>query len=83
MSDLQLEVSNTEVKQTTLIGAPGDLGPNKLKDFIGSHVLECIPELPCAKPTLDERIVARGIPRFDGEHKWWELHPLLSWVPAP
>lgn len=44
MSDLQLEVSNTEVKQTTLIGAPGDLGPNKLKDFTGAHVLECIPD---------------------------------------
>ncbi len=43
MSDLQLEVSNTEVKQTTLIGAPGDLGPDKLKDFTGAHVLECIP----------------------------------------
>jgi len=44
MSDMQLEVSNTEVKQTTLIGAPGDLGPNKLKDFTGAHVLECIPD---------------------------------------
>src|SRR5260221_14103761 len=44
MSDLQLEVANTEVKQTTLIGAPGDLGPNKLKDFTGAHVLECIPD---------------------------------------
>lgn len=44
MSDLQLEVANKEVKQTTLIGAPGDLGPNKLKDFTGAHVLECIPD---------------------------------------
>jgi len=43
MSDLQLEVTNTEVKQTTLIGAPGDLGPDKIKDFTGAHVLECIP----------------------------------------
>ncbi len=44
MSDLQLEVTNTEVKQTTLIGAPGDLGPNKIKDFTGAYVLECIPD---------------------------------------
>src|SRR5258708_9743946 len=44
MSDLQLEVANTEVKQTTLIGAPGDLGSNKLKDFTGAHVLECLPD---------------------------------------
>lgn len=44
MSNLQLESANTEVKQTTLIGAPGDLGSNKLKDFTGAHVLECIPD---------------------------------------
>jgi hypothetical protein len=43
MSDLQLEVANTEVKQTTLIGAPGDLGTTQIKDFTGAHVLECIP----------------------------------------
>jgi hypothetical protein len=44
MSDLQLEVANKEVKQTTLIGSPGDLGPKKIKDFTGAHVLECIPD---------------------------------------
>jgi hypothetical protein len=44
MSDLQLEISNSEEKQTTLIAKPHDLGPNKLKDFVGAHILEAVPD---------------------------------------
>jgi hypothetical protein len=45
-------------------------------------VAECIPSLPCRLPLVGSRIVAKGIPRYDGEHKWWELHPLEEWTMA-
>jgi hypothetical protein len=65
MSDLQLEAVNTEVKQTTLIGAPGDLGTGKIKDFTGAHVLECIPDsslLNSSVPTNNfGGILGRGV----------------------
>ena len=46
-------------------------------------VLECIPELMCARPTVGQRIIARGIPRPDLEHRWQEIHPLIQWEAAP
>ncbi len=44
MSDLQLETQNKEELQTTLVAMPHDLGPNKLKDFVGSVILEVVPD---------------------------------------
>lgn len=46
-------------------------------------ILEIIPELPVARPRKGQRIKACGIVRYDGWHRWWELHPLLSWEIAP
>src|SRR5262245_53343128 len=72
MSDLQLEVSNTEVKQTTLLGAPGDLGPNKLKDFSGAHVLACIPDSSLVNSSAPGNnfggILGRGVGTGAGVH---------------
>jgi hypothetical protein len=45
------------------------------KNFI---VAECIPKLPCQAPAVGQTITVRGISRFDGEHKWNELHPVES-----
>lgn len=42
-------------------------------------VLEIIPEYPLARPTVGMTIRACGIIRYDGKHKWWEIHPLLRW----
>jgi len=70
MSNLQLEVSNTEVKQTTLIGAPGDLGPSNIKDFTGAHVLECIPHNSLLKAPTNNfgGILGRGVGTGVGVH---------------
>lgn len=72
MSDLQLEVANTEVKQTTLIGAPGDLGPDKIKDFTGAHVLECIPHTSLLNSSVATNnfggIFGRGVGNDVGVH---------------
>ncbi len=47
-------------------------------------VLEIIPGYPLkAIPTVGQRIRAYGITRWDGEHKWQELHPLEKWEPLP
>ncbi len=43
------------------------------KNFI---VAECIPKLPCPEPKLGQTITVEGISRFDGEHKWYEVHPV-------
>jgi len=45
-------------------------------------VLEIIPELPLEPPHVGQRITAWGIVRHDGLHNWWELHPLIGWVPG-
>ena len=46
-------------------------------------VLEVAPELPQRTlPHAGETITAWGIVRKDGLHQWWELHPLVGWVPG-
>jgi hypothetical protein len=45
-------------------------------------VAECIPALPCTPPPLNARITVEGISRVDGEHHWWEVHPVERWMPA-
>lgn len=49
-------------------------------DFL---VCEVIPELPMPNglPTLHSTITVRGIIRWDIEHGWPEIHPVLSWHP--
>jgi uncharacterized protein YfaP (DUF2135 family) len=46
-------------------------------------VCEIIPELKVPSPRLNQKVVVRGIVRHDGQHRWWELHPVTSWRPAP
>jgi len=55
----------------------------KLTGTTAFVVLEVIPEMPLARPTVGARIRDWGIPRVDKEHGWWELHPLLGWEAAP
>ena len=44
-------------------------------------VCEIIPELPMPNgvPVLHSIITVRGIARWDIEHGWPEVHPILSW----
>lgn len=45
-----------------------------LKSFI---VAECIPKIPCeGKLIIGSMVTVRGIPRYDAEHKWWEVNPV-------
>lgn len=44
-----------------------------VKAFI---VAECIPRMPCVPPAVGSVITVRGISRYDGEHHWWECHPV-------
>lgn len=39
-------------------------------------VAECIPAIRCVAPVVGDHVRVRGISRRDGEHKWWELHPV-------
>ena len=50
----------------------------KVVGKIGFVIAECIPALPCAKPVVGQRVTVQGIARFDGEHKWYEVHPVES-----
>lgn len=45
--------------------------------------LEAIPEVPILLPRKGQRIRACGIQRWDGWHRWQEIHPLLSWKEKP
>ncbi len=51
-----------------------------IKDAKGNVlVMEIIPEYPLPIPKIGEKIQAWGITRYDLEHRWWELHPLIGW----
>lgn len=39
-------------------------------------VAECIPSLPCKLPRVGQIVTVKGISRFDGEHKFYEVHPV-------
>jgi membrane-associated phospholipid phosphatase len=45
-------------------------------------VLEIMPEFPLAPPHPGEQVTAWGVIRHDGLHNWWELHPLIGWLPG-
>lgn len=48
----------------------------RLTDGSNFVVAECVPELPCKAPKLGDAVTVQGISRFDGEHKWYEVHPV-------
>jgi hypothetical protein len=52
------------------------------KNFV---VCEEIPELrmPNGHPRVGDTVVVRGVVRYDGDHKWWELHPVVWWRKVP
>jgi len=46
-------------------------------------ILECIPDLPeiakqCAALRVPVKVLVRGISHYDPEHRWQEIHPVLS-----
>ena len=61
--------------------ADGDLHI-KLVGRRGFIVAECVPELPCRVPKVGEHITVKGISRWDGEHKWAEIH-IVEWMSPP
>ncbi len=56
---------------------------NWIKDITtgDSLVVECIPEIPCPTVLVGKILTFQGITRFDGEHKWQEIHPLERVIP--
>lgn len=57
----------------------GDLHVN-IEDAKGNMlVMEIIPEYPLPVPKVGEKVRAWGITRYDLEHRWWELHPVMGW----
>lgn len=47
-------------------------------DASGRIVVEIIPLIPLRVPPRGALVVARGIPREDKGHGWWEVHPAES-----
>jgi len=46
---------------------------------VGRIICEIIPELPLKPPVKGQNATLWGISRYDAEHKWWEIHPVLGW----
>lgn len=46
-------------------------------------ILEAIPEAPIELPRKGQRIRACGIQRWDGWHRWQEIHPFVKWEERP
>lgn len=73
-------VAHTHVKVTGLVTlvrreTDGDVHI-KLVGATKFIVAECIPSLPCKLPKVGQHVTVIGISRLDGEHKWWEVHPV-------
>lgn len=45
-------------------------------------VAELIPEMRFPLPALHVRVTVCGVARYDGEHQWWEIHPVLIPIQA-
>ncbi len=53
----------------------------KLVDGDKFIVYEICPEYPIIPPKVGQRVVVKGIVRYDphGGHGWWEIHPVFHW----
>ena len=40
---------------------------------------EIIPEHQMLIPSMGDRVKIWGVVRYDMEHRWWELHPVIGW----
>lgn len=40
---------------------------------------EIIPEYQMAIPAVGDKVRIWGVVRYDMEHRWWELHPVIGW----
>jgi hypothetical protein len=69
--DYHFKIADTDLGSVTADQA--------IDDFV---VCEIIPEIPMTAPALHTKVTVRGIVRWDIEHGWPELHPVLSWSPA-
>lgn len=51
-----------------------------IKDQDGRVLVgEIVPEFPVGAPPLGACVKIWGIPRYDLEHRWWEIHPVIGW----
>ena len=41
-------------------------------------VCEIMPQIPFPSPKLHQGYTVQGVMRFDGEHKWYEVHPVTG-----
>lgn len=75
-------VAVTGIVAYTRLEDDGDLHIRLVGDTGAVYVIaECIPRLPCRRPRNGERITVKGILRYDGEHSWWEVHPVEELSP--
>lgn len=77
--DMHIILSDPSVPNTiSTLGALTDNG----FDFV---VCEAIPEIPLPNgyPVLHSTVTIQGIARWDFEHGWPEIHPVLDWALAP
>lgn len=58
----------------------GDTHLRLRDDSLRFIVAECIPALRCPVPALGNVVTVQGISRYDGEHRWWEVHPVENLV---
>lgn len=55
-----------------------------VEDSDGNHIVcEVIPELPYVSPKVGMTVYVWGIPRWDGQHRWQEIHPVIGWKEKP
>jgi hypothetical protein len=45
----------------------------------GTVVSEVIPEYPLPIPAVGDRVRIWGVTRYDLQHRWAELHPVIGW----
>jgi hypothetical protein len=76
----QVHMTRAEVTgKVTLVKKEAD-GDMHIRVSDGKHfiVAECMPQMPCVRPKVGQAVTVQGITRFDGEHKWFELHPVTK-----
>ena len=46
-------------------------------------ICEITPPLPLPRPKVGQKVTVWGIVRYDGQHKWHEIHPVEGWQEFP
>ncbi|GEM_PF-2384434 len=70
------------IAETIVKASDGDYHVNIRDDQGRALVTEIAPDHPLPLPKIGQKIRIWGVTRYDLDHRWWEIHPVMGWEVA-